>query len=275
MSAPRPRRRGWAFLLVFAVACSTAPLTIPEERQLGAEVEKQARQKFQFVRDETVVRYVAGLGSDLLRVMGPQPFEYDFYVIEDDELNAFAVPGGSVYIHTGLILKARNVSELIGVMGHEVGHVYHRHVAENYRRQRNTSIAQQLGVLTAGVLGGGAAAQATDLVTGVGAMAYLNRFGREAEREADAFAVEVLPKAGYDPNGLVTFFATLIKQYGDRGGSFLSSHPATKERIDSTKAMIRARELPARLRQDDDGKLEIIQHRIRLLTGKTSTRRTR
>lgn len=270
MSALPRRRRAWLCLLAFALACSTAPLTIQEERELGVEVEKQARQKLQFVRDETVVRYVAGLGSDLLRVMGPQPFEYDFYVVEDDELNAFAVPGGSIYIHTGLILKARNVSELIGVMGHEVGHVHHRHVAENYRRQRNTSIAQQLGVIATGVLAGGAAAQAADLVTGVGAMAYINRFGREAEREADAFAVDLLPKAGYDPDGLVTFFGTLIKQYGDRGGSFISSHPATKERIEATQAMIDAKRLPANLRQDDDGKLEIIQHRIRLLTGKTT-----
>jgi predicted Zn-dependent protease len=266
--AGRRRGRGWACLAIFALACSTAPLTIEEERQLGAEVEKQARQKFQFLRDEVVVGYVAGLGSELLRVMGPQPLEYDFYVIEDDELNAFAVPGGTVFIHTGLILKARNVSELIGVMGHEVGHVYHRHVAENYRRQRNTSIAQQIGVLGVGVLAGGAAAQAANLLTGLGAMAYINQFGRDAEREADAFAVEILPKAGYDPGGLVSFFGTLIKQYGDRGSSFLSSHPATQERIANTQALIRAQQLPANLRQDDDGKLEIVQHRIRLLTGK-------
>lgn len=268
MSPLRRSSRAWACLAVFALACSTAPLTIEEERQLGAEVEKQARQKFQFLRDEVVVGYVAGLGSELLRVMGPQPLEYDFYVVEDDELNAFAVPGGTVYIHTGLILKARNVSELIGVMGHEVGHVYHRHVAENYRRQRNTSIAQQIGVLGVGVLAGGAAAQAANLLTGLGAMAYINQFGRDAEREADAFAVEVLPKAGYDPSGLVSFFGTLIKQYGDRGSSFLSSHPATQERIANTQALIRAQQLPSNLRQDDDGKLEIVQHRIRLLTGK-------
>jgi beta-barrel assembly-enhancing protease len=269
------RRRGarCAWLALFVLACSTAPLTVEEERQLGVEVEKQARQQFTFVRDEVVVGYVAGLGADLLRVMGPQPFDYDFYVLDDDELNAFATPGGNIYVHTGLILKARNVSELIGVMGHEVGHVYHRHVAENYRRQRNTAIAQQLGVLGVGVLAGGAAAQAANLVTGLGAMAYINQFGREAEREADSFAVEVVPKTGYDPSGLVTFFNTLIQEYGDRGDSFLSSHPATKERIANTQALIRAEHLPRNLRQDDDGKLEIVQHRIRLLTGKTPKRR--
>jgi predicted Zn-dependent protease len=273
VSARRRKGFAWVCIVLVLFGCSTAPLTIEEERELGAEVEKQARQKFHFLRDEVVVGYVAGLGADLLRVMGPQPFDYDFYVIEDDELNAFAVPGGNIYVHTGLILKARNVSELIGVMGHEVGHVYHRHVAQNYRRQRNTGIAQQLGVLTVGVLAGGAAAQAANLLTGVGAMAYLNQFGREAEREADAFAVEVLPKAGYDPHGLTSFFQTLIQQYGDTGDSFLSSHPATHERIENTNALIRAKDLPANLRQDDDGKLEIVQHRIRTLMGRVPARR--
>jgi predicted Zn-dependent protease len=201
--------------------------------------------------------------------MGPQPFDYDFYVVENDELNAFAMPGGNIYIHTGLVLKVRNVSELIGVMGHEIGHVYYRHVAENYRRQRNTSIARQVGVLAVGVLAGGTAAQAADLLTGVGAMAYLNQFGREAERQADAFAVEVVPRAGYDPSGITSFFGTLMQEYGDRGDSFLSSHPATKERIANTQALIRSKQLPSGLRQDDDGRLEIIQHRIRLLTGKS------
>lgn len=269
MTRPRRSRRPRAALLALALAlaCATGPLTVEQERQLGVQVEKEARQQFRFLRDEVVVSYVTGLGRDLLRVMGPQPFEYDFYVVEDDELNAFAAPGGNVYVHTGLILKARNVSELIGVMGHEVGHVYHRHVAQNYNRARNTGLARTLGVLGVAIVAPGLA-QAADLATGIGAMAYLNTFSRDAERQADAFAVEVLPKAGYDPDGLPSFFATMLEQYGDGGAPFLSSHPATTERIQNTRALIRAERLPANLREDDDGKLEIVQHRIRVLTGK-------
>jgi len=269
----RRRARAFWILGIFVLACSTAPLTVEEERKLGAEVEREAKKEFDFVHDSVIVGYVADLGQDLLRVMGPQPFEYDFYVIQDDELNAFAMPAGNVYVHTGLISKARNVAELVGVMGHEIGHVYHRHVANNYRRQRNTGIAHQLGVITAGVLGGGAAAQAVNMLGGIGAMAYLNQFGRDAEREADAFAVQTVPKAGYDPHGITSFFQTLIDEYGDSGSSFLSSHPATKERIANTRALIRAQDLPPGLREDDDGRLEIVQHRIRLLTGKARSRR--
>jgi beta-barrel assembly-enhancing protease len=262
-----------AALLLLLTACATGPLTLEEEGELGRAAEQQARRKFRFVRDEVVVGYVAGIGEDLLRAMGPQPFDYDFYVIEDEELNAFAMPGGIVYVHTGLILKARNVSELVGVMGHEIGHVYHRHLAENFRRQRNTGLAQQLGVFLTGIFYGGYAAQAADLVSTVSAVAYLNSFSRDDEREADAFAADVLPKAGYDPSGLVTFFATMMRQYGDRAGGFLSSHPATQERIDNANAVIAAQQLPPHLRQDDDGKLEIVQHRIRLLMGEAPPRR--
>ena len=224
MSASRRSRRLLAALLVFACACATGALTVEEERQLGAEVEQQARQKFRFVRDEVVVDYVSDLGADLLRVMGPQPFEYDFYVVEDDELNAFAVPGGHVYVHTGLILKARNVGELIGVMGHEVGHVYHRHVAQNYNRQRNTGIARQLGVLAAGMLAGGAAAQAAESVDRRQRHGLPEHVQPRRRARGRLLRGGVCP-AGYDPDGLPSFFATMLQQYGDGGAPFLSSHP--------------------------------------------------
>jgi len=254
-----------ALVALGLAACSTAPLSIEEERKLGAEVERQARSQLHLVHDEVVVGYIEDLGNSLLRVMGPQPFEYDFYVVQDDELNAFAMPGGSVFVNTGLILKARNVSELIGVMGHEMGHVYYRHVAQNYRRQQNLGLARTLGVLATAVVVP-QAAQAANVLSGIGTMAYLNQFSRDAERQADSFAVETVPKAGYDPSGITSFFETLIRETGNTGDSFLSSHPATEERIANTKALIAAEHLPPGLRQDDDGKLEIIQHRIRLLT---------
>jgi predicted Zn-dependent protease len=112
-----------------------------------------------------------------------------------------------------------------------------------------------------------------NLLGGIGAMAYLNQFSRDAEREADAFAVHTVPKTGYDPHGITTFFGTLIEEYGETGNNFLSSHPATKERIANTQALIRAEHLPSGLREDDDGRLEIIQHRIRTLTGSAPSKR--
>ena len=106
-----------------------------------------------------------------------------------------------------------------------------------------------------------------DLASQFSTIGVLNSFGREAEEEADAFAVEVLPRAGYDPGGLVSMFEVLEASGPKHPPKFFSDHPATKERIDATKALIAGKTLPPGLKRDDNGKLEIIQHRIRLLTG--------
>ncbi len=137
---------------------------------------------------------------------------------------------------------------------------------------RNTGIAHQMAVLAAGLYGGQAAAAGVDMVGGVGAMAWLNSFGRDAEREADAFAVEVMPRAGYDPEGLVTFFDTLSREGGANPPSFLSSHPATTERIQNTRAVIEETVYRPGLKLTDGGRLEIIQRRILLLTGRAGPR---
>ena len=151
-------------------------------------------------------------------------------------------------------------------MGHEIGHVVLRHVAHNYNRQRNTGILYQLGALAAAIFVGGSAAAGGQMLGELAAVAYVNTFGRDAESEADRFAVEVLPKAGYDPAGLVSFFRTLEAQSDAHAPEFLSSHPATGNRIEHTEALLAATALPAGLRVHDDGRLELIQRRIELLS---------
>jgi len=249
-------------------ACGT--LSVPEEEELGAEAARGLRRELDFVRDPWVLDYVEEIGREILASAGPQPYTYRFHVVDDDSLNAFALPAGYIYIHTGIILEAANVSELAGVMAHEVGHVVGRHVAENYNRQRTTGIVYQLGALAAAIFVGGNAAAGGQLLGELAAVAYLNTFTRDAEVEADAFAVEVLPRAGYDPRGLLSFFETLAAQGGPHVPEFLSSHPATEDRIESTRALIAERELPPDLRVRDDGRLEIIQRRIELLTGRAT-----
>jgi predicted Zn-dependent protease len=248
-----------------ALACTT--LSVPEEKQLGVQFEREARQHYRFVNDPIVVGYISSIGEDVLRVAGPQPFEFRFYVVDQPEINAFAGPAGSIYVHTGTILRARNVSELAGVIAHEVGHVVRRHIAQNYGKQRAANMGQEVLVAAAGIVGGGGAAAGANLIGGLGMMAMLNSFGREAERQADDFAVGVLPQAGYDPNGLPSFFETLMKEGGPQVPEFLSSHPATADRLAATRAAIARESLPPGLKVDDDGKLQIIQQRIRLLTG--------
>jgi predicted Zn-dependent protease len=266
-----PARAAAAALAALIVLTGCATLSIPQERKLGDDANREIRQQVKLLRDRVVHDYVANIGAEIVAAAGPQPFEYEFYVVEDDQINAFALPAGFVYVHTETILKARNVSELAGVVGHEVGHVARRHIAQNYNRQRNTGILHQVAVIGAGVAGGSAAAGAVNLLGGVAGVAYLNTFGREAEADADAFAVDVLPRAGYDPRGLVTFFETLAREGGAGVPTFLSSHPAPKDRIQATSARIAAARLPPNLEVSDDGRLEIIQQRIRLLVGESGS----
>jgi predicted Zn-dependent protease len=256
-----------SLLLAGALASACAPLSVREEQQLGKQMSRELRSQVVFVRDEIVNDYVQDIGSALIAAAGRQPFTYHFYVIEDEELNAFAAPAGYIYVHTGTILAAKDASELAGVIAHEVGHVAYRHVANNYNRQRNTSLAYRVGVLAAWAFGGGLGASAAQLGGGLAATAYLNQFGREAEMQADAFAVAVMPRAGWDPNGLVTFFQTLQKEGGPHVPVFLSSHPATEDRIEAARARISRLPPNASLRKTDGGKLDIIQRRIEILTG--------
>ena len=257
--------RAVALLLALAAA-ACGPITVTEERRLGYQFEYQMRGQVELLRDRLVTGYVNEMGRELVGAAGPQPFDYRFYVVRAEEINAFAGPAGHIYIHTETILKARNASELAGVIAHEVGHVARRHVAQNYNRQRNAKIGTDMLAAGAGLLAGGAAGGAAQLGGGLAAMAYLNSFGRDAEEEADAFAVQVLPEAGYDPEGLVTFFETLQREGGSEAPAFLSSHPAASDRIENTRAAILAQGSREGLRINDGGKFEIIQTRIALLT---------
>jgi len=269
IASPRAFLRRGAPLLLLLWCGACGPISVGQEQRLGYEFEYEMRRELVFVHDRVVRGYVNDMGTELVHAAGPQPFDYHFYVVDDDEINAFAGPAGHIYVHTETILKARNASELAGVIAHEIGHVALRHIANNYNRQRNTQIGQEILVAGAAIFGGGAVGSAANLGTGLAAMAYLNNFGREAEMQADAFAVEVLPKAGYDPNGLITFFRTLTyeSQGKPQAPTFLSSHPATEDRVEATRAAIEALSSRAGLRVDDGGKLEIIQRRIQLLTG--------
>jgi predicted Zn-dependent protease len=255
---------------VVAVLLACGTLSVEEEKELGTQAQRQVRDEFDMVRDRVIVNYVRDLGAELVNASDPSPFRFRFYAVEDDSINAFALPGGAIYVHTGTITKARNVSELAGVIAHEIGHVTARHVAELYPKQRATSVGLNLFALLAAILSGNPyIANAAGLGGQVAAQAYLSTFTQEAELESDILAVEALIRAGYDPHGMVTFFDTL-KQETAQGlamPQFLSSHPATDERIASVKATIRAREPLPPLRRDDGGKLEIIQRRIDLVIG--------
>ena len=254
---------------LFALSgCTT--LSVQEEKKLGHQAQRQVREQFQLMRDAVVVKYIRDIGREMVAASRPSPFDFRFYVVEDEAINAFALPGGALYLHTGLIMQANNAGEIAGVLAHEIGHVTARHVANLYRRQRNTGVgAQVLAIMIAIVSGDANIARAGQFGVGVAAQAYLNTFTKEAESEADILAVETMVRAGYDPEGLITMFETLLEETA--GGfdppQFLQSHPATAERIAQVRAEIRRHEPLGQARRTDRGKLEIIQNRIELVIG--------
>ena len=258
-----------AFLLLVATACGT--LSVDEEKKLGHEAQREVRERFVMMRDRVVVNYLRALGAQMVEASDPAPFDFRFYAVEDEEINAFALPGGAIYVHTGTISKTQNAAELSGVIAHEIGHVSARHVARLYKTNRNTGIAANvLTVVVAILTGNPYMANAASLATGIAATAYTSQFGRDAEREADALAVEAMIRAGYDPRALGSFFQTLLEENrrtGLKPPPFLMSHPATDERIQNVTTLIEKHPPYSAGRLDDGGKLEIIQRRIELVAG--------
>jgi predicted Zn-dependent protease len=266
MRARHPARTAAALLALFLTACGT--LSVEEEKKLGAQYQTQLRQELTFVRDRVTVNYVREFGENLANSARPSPFEFRFYVVENDEINAFAIPGGAMYVHTGLLLAVKNGAELAAVLSHEMGHVTARHVANMYRRGQNTGFVANLFYLAIAILTGNPyIAQAGGLAGSIAGQAYLNVFTRDAEREADKLGVETMTNAGWNPNGMVTMFETLKKEYGSGSGPmFLSNHPATEERIENVKTEIKNYPDSDRLKLDDQ-KLPIIQERLKLVLG--------
>ncbi|MDJ0785476.1 MAG: M48 family metallopeptidase [Myxococcota bacterium] len=263
--APWLRQLVLAALVLPWLACASS-MSTQQEARLGDQMARQVQAQLPMLNDPVLDAYVQEIGGRILDAIGPQPFRYRFYVVADPEINAFAMPGGHIYVNAGTILWSRNVTELAGVIAHEIGHVWHRHIAENIERERWVGIAGDMAVLGSAILGGptGAVGLASDL----GSIGVMNTFGRDAEREADEFAIVALVRAGYDPKGLLSFFHTLHRKEAMEGPgrvAFLSSHPATEERIQAAHDGIS--QLPAieGLALDDNGKLEIIQRRLELL----------
>jgi len=258
-----PLRRARVALVLVCIGCTT--LAAPEERRIGEEMARSLHAELRFIRDPVVLDYVSAIGNRVAEAAGPHDYPFHFEVVEDDTINAFAAPGGYVYVNTGTILQARNVGELASVLAHEVGHVSLRHVADNYERQIDARKLHRVGVLAASVFGLGGLA---NLGGGLAAVAVLNSFTREDEREADAFAIAVLPAAGYDPAALLSFLAVVRAEGGRDSTSFFSTHPATQERISEAEQLLAAHPPAEGLATTDGGRFEIIQRRIELLTHK-------
>jgi predicted Zn-dependent protease len=261
-------RRATALLMIACALTACGTISVEDEKKLGAQYQAELRKELVFVRDPVTVNYVRQFGAQLAAAARPSPFEFRFYLVENDEINAQAIPGGAMYVNTGLLLAVHNAAELAGVLSHEMGHVTARHIAKNVNTMRGTGFVVNLFALAIAILTGNPyLANAGGVAGTVAGQAFVTTFTRDAEREADQLAVETMTNAGWNPEGMVTLFETLKKEYGSSNGpQFLSSHPATDERIANVRKEIEKYPNAASLKLDDP-KLPIIQERLKLITG--------
>lgn len=209
-------------------------ISIQQEKELGAKFAVEVEKQHKVVADQEVQAYVDRLGRRLLAGASHVEFDYTFKVVEDDSLNAFAIPGGHIYVHTGLIKAAQNEAELAGVIAHEINHSVARHGTRAMTQQYGYSLVMQL------VLGqnpGMLTQLAASLFGKAGQMSY----SRSMESQADYLAVDTMTKSGVNPQALISFFEKL-QGAGARSPStvekFFSSHPVTGDRIAEVKAEI-------------------------------------
>ena len=197
-------------------------------RQAAAEVEQQ----MPILRDPDATSYVSRVGQRLVSSIPSEfqhpEFQYYFKIVNARDINAFALPGGPMYVNRGMIEAAHNEGEMAGVMAHELSHVALRHgTAQASKAQKYGLLAGILGI-GGQILGGpaGAAAQ----IAGQGVGVYFLKFSREYETEADILGARIMANAGYDPHDLANMFKTIEQQSGGSGGGFLSDHPSPSDR---------------------------------------------
>ena len=248
-----------------------ADLTVLDERQLGEEIMKRVRADESYMADPEATDYVNRLGLRLVAAADPSPYNFFFFPIRDKSLNAFALPGGFIAVHSGLIVAAQNESELAGVIGHEIGHVTQRHIARMLQQGQNSwamtlgSILLALLAARAGGSSGGDAAMGIVMGTQAAMIQKQLGYSRDAEREADRVGLTSLQSAGFDPRGMEAFFERLQQNnrwYESTSTAYISTHPLTGERISDMQN--RTRSLPT-VQHRDSVDFGLIQARMRVL----------
>jgi len=232
-----------------------------QEAELGRQVkaELETKEKIKYVEDQAVVDYVRNLSAPILQAANRDRanVKWKVNVIDDPKMvNAFATPGGYLYVYTGLLLAAENEAEVAGVMGHEAAHVTGRHSAQALMLQYG-----QQAVLDAAL--GKNSGTVTQIAAGLAGAGTGLAFSRSNETEADELGAKYVSAAGYDPRGLVTFFQKLAAQEGKMPGVFkwLSTHPPSAERVSHLNAFISKNGLTGT--NQGAGGLDAIKARVR------------
>jgi predicted Zn-dependent protease len=255
-----------AAVFFWSTICTPLPasaMTIQEERELGEKVLQEVRKIWPMVQDPAPREYIARIGKRILATLEPQPFEYEFYVLNTPDINAFAVPGGKVFFNSGLILMVETEDELAGVMAHEIGHVVARHIARQSEQGYKLGMAT-LGALLAGIFLGPQAATAIGVTAQAASVTVMLKYSREHEEESDYLGLKLMERAGYDPRAMVTMLKKIRRVSGPASSDpppYLLTHPAAEQRAGNME--IQMLNLPKTERKrPPEGNLKRIQTKL-------------
>jgi beta-barrel assembly-enhancing protease len=244
----RLRRNGlsaiWVLILVLS-GCATRRPGEPlkpgfnvfgkeQDVEIGQQAAAQVRSQVEIVNNRQLQEYVSRIGTKLASLPQAAGYPYSFTLINEDSINAFALPGGPVFIHSGLIEAADSEAQLAGVLAHEIGHVALRHATTQASK---ANLLQLPAALAAAVIGDrSSAAQLGQAGLGLGVNSVLLKYSRDAEREADAFGAQLMAASGHNPLEMARFFEKLEQEDGARAPEFLSDHPNPGNRVEAVKA---------------------------------------
>jgi predicted Zn-dependent protease len=215
-------------------------ISVSQEIELGKQTQQQVKAKVPQMTDATVVSYVQSVGRRLSARAGGPRYPYSFSVANYREINAFALPGGPVWIHRGTITAARNEAQVASVLAHEVAHIAERHAADQLTKGL---VANGLLGLLGAVLGNDRSARTAQIAAQALAGGYMLKFSRDDEREADRVGARIMRQAGWDPREMIGFMDVLRQQQGRDPSSvevFLSSHPGPTERAQLLRTDLRS-----------------------------------
>jgi predicted Zn-dependent protease len=235
-----------------------------QDIELGKEAAAQVEKEFEIVNNSDLQRYVDGIGARLTRSKRAADYPYSFKIVSDDSINAFALPGGPMFIHTGLIKAVENEAQLAGVMAHEISHVALRH---GTNQASKASLIQLPAAMAGQAAGGGLLGSLAKVGIGLGANSVLLNYSRSAETQADTNGTLIMADAGYNPVEMARFFEKLQGE-GARKESklsqFFSSHPSPGNRVKSVSALVQ--QLPKQQYTTGDaaalGRMQAIVHRL-------------
>jgi predicted Zn-dependent protease len=235
MTRARHLRRRCAIVgLALLGACTVSE---DQEKEMGADYARQINAQLPLVQDPAVTGYVEALGREIARTSPREGLEWHFYVVDAPEVNAFAVPGGYVYVNRGLIERMDRMDELAGVLAHEVGHVSLRHSAKQMEKQGKANVGLTVFCTLTNICSGDVARVAIN----VAGSAWFAKHSREDEAQADSIAVFSLPQAGIDPEGIPAMFDKLLaERQADPGvlQGWFGTHPLEEDRITRTRELI-------------------------------------